>query len=55
MSPQFVGATGIHSRDLSNVIPPSPTIGGRFYQVVVSCADPVAGNVELEFAFRYGL
>ncbi|HTO99141.1 MAG TPA: hypothetical protein VMK66_18950 [Myxococcales bacterium] len=41
------------NRDLSNVIGWSSL--GRNYHVIVACADPVAGDMELEFTFRYGL
>ncbi|MGZ6123444.1 MAG: hypothetical protein ACXWLR_00700 [Myxococcales bacterium] len=41
------------SRDLSNVIAWSSL--GKNYHVIVACADPVAGDMELEFTFRYGL
>jgi type II secretory pathway pseudopilin PulG len=41
------------NRDLSNVIGWSSL--GKNYHVVVACADPVAGDMELEFTFRYGL
>ena len=49
-----VGGAKAGNRDLSNVIA-SPTLGSKPYQVVVACSDPVAGDVELEFTFRYGL
>jgi len=41
------------NRDLSNVIGWSSL--GKNYHVVVACSDPVAGDMELEFTFRYGL
>jgi type II secretory pathway pseudopilin PulG len=41
------------SRDLSNVIAWSSL--GKNYHVIVACTDPVAGDMELEFSFRYGL
>lgn len=41
------------SRDLSNVIAWASL--GKNYHVIVACADPVAGDMELEFTFRYGL
>ena len=41
------------SRDLSNVIAWSSL--GKNYHVVVACSDPYAGDMELEFSFRYGL
>jgi hypothetical protein len=40
-------------RDLSNVIAWSSL--GKNYHVIVACADDVAGDMELEFTFRYGL
>jgi len=49
-----VGGAKSGNRDLSNTIAP-PTLGGKPYQVVVACSDPVAGDLELEFSFRYGL
>lgn len=52
---QLVGNAGARNRDISNVIVPSPTLGGRNYRVVVSCTDPTAGDMELEFTFKYGL
>jgi hypothetical protein len=42
------------SRDLSNTIG-SPAMTGQTYHVVVGCADPAAGDMELEFTFQYGL
>ena len=47
-----VGASKAN-RDLSNVIGWSSL--GKNYRVVVACSDPVAGDMELEFTFRYGL
>jgi hypothetical protein len=41
------------NRNLSNVIAWASL--GKNYHVVVACADPVAGDMELEFTFRYGL
>jgi len=55
LPPQLVGQAGARARDISNVIVPSPTLGGRSYRVVVSCTDPVSGDMELEFTFKYGL
>jgi hypothetical protein len=49
-----VGGGKAGNRDLSNTIAP-PTLGGKPYQVIVACSDPVAGDLELEFSFRYGL
>lgn len=52
---QFVGGTGAKNRDISNMIVPGSTLGGRSYRAVVTCTDPKAGDVELEFTFKYGL
>ncbi len=41
------------NRDLSNVIAWSSL--GKSYHVIVACKDPLAGEMELEFSFRYGL
>jgi len=49
-----VGGAKAGNRDLSNIVA-SPTLGSKPYQVIVACSDPVAGDVELEFTFRYGL
>jgi hypothetical protein len=54
VSASKVGGAKAGNRDLSNTIAP-PTLGGKPYQVVVACSDPVAGDLELEFTFRYGL
>ena len=54
VSASKVGGAKSGNRDLSNTIAP-PTLGGKPYQVVVACSDPVAGDLELEFSFRYGL
>jgi len=53
--PQLVGNSSAKNRDMSNVIVPGPTLGGRSYRVVVACTDPLAGEMELEFTFKYGL
>ncbi len=53
--PQLVGGSGARNRDISNLIVPSPVLGGRHYRVVVKCSDPAAGEMELEFTFKYGL
>jgi len=53
--PQLVGASSARTRDISNMIVASPTLGGRAYRVVVACSDPLAGDMELEFTFKYGL
>lgn len=55
MPAQFVGSSGARTRDISNMIVASPTLGGRAYRVVVACTDPLAGDLELEFTFKYGL
>lgn len=49
-----VSAPSRHNRDLSNTIG-SPSMVGHNYHVIVACSDPVAGDMELEFTFRYGL
>jgi hypothetical protein len=53
--PNLVGGSGARNRDMSNLVVPSPTLGGKYYRVVVACTDPAAGDMELEFTFRYGL
>jgi hypothetical protein len=50
----LVANTTPKSRDISNLIAP-PTLGGKAYRVVVACSDPLAGNMEMEFTFKYGL
>lgn len=52
---QLVGSAAAKTRDISNMIVPSSTLGGRTYRVVVACTDPLAGDMELEFTFKYGL
>jgi type II secretory pathway pseudopilin PulG len=52
---QLVGNSSARNRDISNVIVPGATLGGRAYRVVVACSDPLAGDMELEFTFKYGL
>ena len=52
---QLVGNSNARNRDISNVIVPGSTLGGRAYRVVVACTDPLAGDMELEFTFKYGL
>jgi len=52
---QLVGNSSAKNRDMSNVIVPGATLGGRAYRVVVACSDPLAGDMELEFTFKYGL
>jgi type II secretory pathway pseudopilin PulG len=51
----LIGNSGARNRDMSNVIVPGSTLGGRAYRVVVACTDPLAGDLELEFTFKYGL
>ena len=51
----LIGNANARNRDISNVIVPGPTLGGRAYRVVVACSDPLAGDLELEFTFKYGL
>lgn len=41
------------NRDLSNVIAFASL--GKNNHAIVSCSDPVAGDMELEFTFRFGL
>jgi hypothetical protein len=48
---QVTAAKG--AREMSNTI--GGNTMGNNYQVIVACADPVAGDMELEFTFRYGL
>jgi hypothetical protein len=52
---QMVGNSSARNRDISNMIVPGSTLGGRAYRVVVACTDPLAGDMELEFTFKYGL
>lgn len=52
---QLVGNGGSRTRDISNMVVPGATLGGRSYRAVVACTDPMAGDVELEFTFKYGL
>ena len=52
---QLVGNSSARNRDMSNVIVSGATLGGRAYRAVVSCTDPIAGDMELEFTFKYGL
>lgn len=52
---QLVGNAGARNRDISNVVVPGSTLGGRSYRAVVTCTDPMAGDQELEFTFKYGL
>lgn len=52
---QMVGSGAARNRDMTNMIVPGSTLGGRSYRAVVTCTDPMAGDVELEFTFKYGL
>jgi type II secretory pathway pseudopilin PulG len=54
LPPSVVSNNNPKSRDISNVIA-QPTLGGKAYRVVVACSDPLAGDMELEFTFKYGL
>jgi hypothetical protein len=53
----FVASGGSGIRDLTNIIGGGGGSGNgpATYRVVVACTDPIAGDMELEFAFRYGL
>jgi hypothetical protein len=42
------------SRDVANIIARS-TMGATGFRTVVTCSDPLAGDMELEFTFKYGL
>jgi hypothetical protein len=50
----LVSNSNAKARDISNIIA-TPTTGGSSYRVVVACSDPLAGDMELEFTFKYGL
>jgi len=50
----LVSNSSSKARDIANMIAP-PTTGGKAYRVVVTCSDPLAGDMELEFTFKYGL
>lgn len=52
---QLVGNSGARNRDISNMVVPGSALGGRDYRAVVTCTDPMAGDQELEFTFKYGL
>jgi type II secretory pathway pseudopilin PulG len=54
LPPSLISNNTPRARDISNVIA-QPTMGGKAYRVVVACADPLAGDMELEFTFKYGL
>jgi hypothetical protein len=49
-----VGGSQRFVRNMSNVIG-NIGLGGTSYGAVVTCTDPVAGEMELEFIFRFGL
>jgi len=54
--PGLLGGAGNTSADMSNRIGTGGAgLGGRSYRVVVACTDPLAGDMELEFTFKYGL
>jgi hypothetical protein len=44
-----------NNADWSNGIRSGGSSNSNAYHVIVACADPVAGDMELEFTFRYGL
>jgi len=44
-----------NNADWSNAIRSGGSSNSNAYHVIVACADPVAGDMELEFTFRYGL
>jgi Tfp pilus assembly protein PilX len=49
-----VGGGSVRSREITNMVG-NPSIGGKPYQVVVACSDPLAGDMELEFTLKFGL
>lgn len=49
-----VSNNGTKARDMSNVINRNGGSGSA-YRVVVACSDPLAGDMELEFTFKYGI
>jgi len=51
---RLVSNSNAKARDISNIIG-TPTTGGSAYRVVVACSDPLAGDMEMEFTFKYGL
>ena len=52
----FFGGSGSGSGDMSNRIGGGGAgRNGGAYRVVVACSDPLAGDMELEFTFKYGL
>jgi Tfp pilus assembly protein PilX len=50
----LVSNSSAKARDIANGIGRATT-GGASYRVVVACSDPLAGDVEMEFTFKYGL
>jgi len=50
----LVSNSNAKARDISNIIG-TPTTGGSAYRVGVACSDPLAGDMEMEFTFKYGL
>ena len=54
LPPSLVSNSNAKARDIANIVAP-PTTGGKSYRVVVACSDPLAGDLELEFTFKYGL
>jgi hypothetical protein len=52
---QQVSAARGNNMDLTNAIRTGSSSNNNSYHVIVACADPVAGDMELEFTFRYGL
>lgn len=43
------------ARDLTNVIAPAGSLGGRNYQVIVHCIDDRGAESEVEFTLRFGI
>jgi hypothetical protein len=54
-APGSVGGGNAALQDMTNKIVAGPTMGGRPYNAVVTCVDPQAGAMELEFIIRWGL
>ena len=55
VAPGSVGGGASGLQDLTNKVVPGATMGGRPYMTVVTCIDPQAGPLELEFIIRWGL
>jgi type II secretory pathway pseudopilin PulG len=55
VAPGSVGGGNSGLQDITNKIVAGPSMGGRPYQAVVTCVDPRAGAMELEFIIRWGL